>query len=205
MEQKKESKPIMRGVFYFDPKHILAFVVALFALIGLAVIIVNQFAPINYAWVIAAVCIGIGTLIAIIGMIVAGKIRKRKFEVYADHIEYNAGKKLSFRLELKEIAILEHRENALFFNNKYLVDRLCNAEEIADKINELLHPIVPKTLPTDVCYVNLAIEELRKAKELLDYGLITQEDYAVLKERFMDTKPNQYLVKSSGTIHHVDR
>ncbi|MBO5528064.1 MAG: hypothetical protein J6A47_01930, partial [Bacilli bacterium] len=77
-------------------------------------------------------------------------------------------------------------------------------ENAADIIEALLHP---ENLPTlsgpDMIYVNIALEELRKAKELLDCGMITKEDYLLKKKKYVDAVANFYLVRPGEATRRI--
>ncbi|MBO5528995.1 MAG: hypothetical protein J6A47_06735 [Bacilli bacterium] len=207
MENRK-SKLLVRGVFGFDRAGILHLLTAFCAAATIALVIIHQINKDilgDLAWVYELIGAGLALFFAIIGIIGKAVVNGRRFRVYDDHIEYKAGGKI-YELGIDEIFRAEATGNILTIkaNKDVVVKALVNAENAADIIEALLHP---ENLPTlsgpDMIYVNIALEELRKAKELLDCGMITKEDYLLKKKKYVDAVANFYLVRPGEATRRI--
>ena len=204
---KENKKVLLEGVFGFDRGGLLHLLSAICAAAAIVVLVINNFTPIENVWIYAVVGAGLAVLFGLIGIIGKSAIHKRKFVVYEDGVEYRAGKKKSFKFDLAEMydvkfdgVLLTIKAAKDSKNTKDgLVKGLVNGKNAANVINDLLHPKAVNTLKDlpnrDMIYVNIAYEELRKAKELLDAGMITLDDYLVKKKRYVECCEHNYLIR----------
>ena len=205
MEQKK-TKSLLDGVFGFDRGGALHVLSCLAAAVAIVLVVVNQITPFDNAWIWIIVAAGVTVLFNIIALIGKAVVHGRRLHVYEDGVEYVASKKKAFILPLGEIFMAEAQGNTLILHSKKdgIVRGLTNAKNVADFVEALLHPTKPKELSgPDLIYVNIAMEELRKAKELFDCGMITKEDYLGKKQKYVEAVANFYLIRPGEATRRV--
>ncbi|MCR5492009.1 MAG: SHOCT domain-containing protein [Bacilli bacterium] len=201
--EEKVIQPVIHGKFAFDEKGFFYLGAGFFALVATAFAIVFHFVTFEMSWLIIAICAGIAFLCGIVGWV--GKLRNKKksFVVYEDRVEYS-GDGTNFTMEIATIKILKVHESMVTMLSDeagHTVDGLTNADDLGATLRRLMAPAPVPEAPKDgpVVYSNLAVEELRAAKQLLDQGLITEDDYNEKKREYLDSFAEVFVDNAGGS------
>lgn len=202
MEEKK-NQPIIQGIFTFDGKGLLYLGAGFFALLAAALAVVFNFVAFEMGWLLTAIAAAISFLFAIGAYVGRFLVKSKKFRVYEDHVEFRA-RGMDFDMEISKIKILKSGNGAVVMLGDeagHTVEGLDNAEDIGKAISALLapKPVEAPAEPSPIQYANLAIEELRSAKKLLDDGFITPEDYEAKKQQYLDSSSELFVDSAGGS------
>ena len=201
MEEEKQPKPLVKGVFDFDRKGIF-YLLGLICGIAVVVLAVLSLVKVTIPYLdyILIGAGGLGILFCLIGWIGTLVAHKKALLIYEDHITLDAGG-ASFTENLGDIIRYKSEGKSLSLVGKKarVVDGIVNIEDIMFALAVLTadDALPPDLSGPDLIFVNVAVEELRKARELFKLGLISEDEFRKKKQIYMDAKAKYYLVNGS--------
>lgn len=216
-EVKFESV-VLEGVFDFDRHGFTFWIACIASLAALVVGLINHWVEIPQAWIIAAICAGIAFLFCLIGLIGKASARRRYIIVYKSgedimSLDYGRGKKYFIKeLPIERISSVAYLEGIVQLKLVNLEGKdvevriagMINAKFFIKILKDLLRPVEERPFEKDVIYVNLALEELKKAKDLYERGMISRDDYMSKKKAYVEATTGNYLMKSHGQFRKME-
>ena len=201
--EENQNQPIIKGVFAFDEKGFLYLGAAFFALVAAALAVVFRFVSFEMGWLLTSIAAVIALLFGLAAFIGKLMVRRKRFAVYPDRVEYR-GAGQDFVMEVAKIKILKSGNGSVVMLGDeagHTVEGLLNADDIGRALKVLLTPapIPEPEEPGPIQYANLAIEELRSAKKLYDDGLISEHDYEEKKRQYLDSASELFIDSAGGS------
>lgn len=199
--EEKQPKLLVKGVFDFDRKGVF-YLLGLICGIAVVVLAVLSLVKVTIPYLdyILIGVGGLGILFGLIGWIGTLVAHKKALLVYEDHITFNAGG-ASFTENVEDILRYRSQGKSLSFVGKHVrvVDGIVNIEDVMYALDNIFAPhVLPADLSgPDLVFVNVAVEELRKARELYKLGLISEDELRQKKQIYMEATSKYYLVNGS--------